>query len=292
MIEGGGTGFEGLGGEPGLPGAPNAGGKQTENVAPSPDQPDLPATSRPPMETTPELGVPLLDDGSPPLSGETVLELQKVLDEAQKEVNKEMKISTPPPRSGGSSAKKAGPVGTGNPKGTGGLGGSGGGSGLGNKKGPGMGQGGPGGRQATAQEIKAARWRFEFGGDAKEHARKLAAIGVTIAVPDPTGGFYIITDLNRRPVEIKRDALTAYKDAVKWYNTRPESVQSLARELQLRFTPKYVVLLLPKEREEKMAAEEARFAEANRRDPKNVQATWFDFRLKNGAYDPTVIRQE
>ncbi len=293
MIEGGGTGFEGLGGEPGLPGAPNAGGKRTELAGPEhPEQPDLPATPRSPAETQPELGVPLIEDGSPPISGGTVIELQRILEQAEKEVNKEMKLSTPPRPTTGSSAKRAGPVGTGNPKGTGGLGGSGGGAGLGNKIGPGTGQGGFGGRKATDQEIKASRWRFELAGDPKEHAHKLAAAGLVVAVPDPRGGFFIITDLNRRPVEMKKDSLAAYKDAVKWYSGRPESMPEMRRELQLPFTPQYIVLLLPKAREQQVANEEARYAREKGRDVNTVRATWFDFRMKNGTYDPTVLRQE
>ena len=90
----------------------------------------------------------------------------------------------------------------------------------------------------------------------------------------------------------KKENLVAFKEAVKWYNTKRESVQALARELQLPFTPDYVVLLLPKERETKMANEEKRAADANRRDIRMVRKTWFDFRLNNGSYDPVVIRQE
>src|SRR5205814_9572308 len=144
--------------------------------------------------------------------------------------------------------------------------------GIGGKKGAGIGKGGIGGRKATDQEIFAWRWRFDLSGDAKEHARKLAAMGVTVAIPDqnPAAGFFIITDLNRRPVDMKKDNLAAFKDAVKWYNTRAESVQALAAELQLPFVPKFVVLLLPKDREQKMADLEAQYAKAQRRDVNTV----------------------
>ncbi len=67
----------------------------------------------------------------------------------------------------------------------------------------------------------------------------------------------------------------------------------LAQELRLAaFTPKFVVLLLPKDREQKMANEEGQYAADHQRKLENVQATWFDFRLRNGAYDPAVIKQE
>jgi hypothetical protein len=41
-----------------------------------------------------------------------------------------------------------------------------------------------------------------------------------------------------------------------------------------------------------MAQEEAKFAQNQGRDVSRVLETWFDFRMQNGAYDPTVIRQK
>jgi len=291
MVEGEGTGFEGLGGEPGLPGAPDAGGgKRTEFISPLPNDPDPRPKPRFEKDVLPELGLPVIEDGKTPLSGELFLELARINKEADDQVKKAMEIPSTP--SVGPESKKMGPIGTGKPKGTGGLGGLGGGTSFGKKPGPGTGTGGIGGRKATAQEIKAWRWRFDLAGDGPEHARKLAAVGVTVAFPDPKGGFFLVTDLNRRPVDMKRDSLLAFKDAVKWYNGRPESVQALARELQLPFTPKFVVLLLPKDREQKLANEEKRYADENRRAVESIQFTQFDFRLRNGAYDPVVIDQK
>ncbi len=291
MVEGGGTGFEGLGGEAGLPGPPDGGEpKRTEFVPNSPEQPEFRPTPSVPDEPLPQLGLPLIEDGNPPLSSDLTIELRRIAEDADRQVREQMQLPKAPP-STGIKGSATGPKGTGNPKGVNGLGGSGGGTGMGNKKGSGKGTG-PGGRLATDQEAKAWRWRFDMSGDPKEHARKLAAIGVTLAVPDPRGGFILITDLNRRPVEVRQDALLAYKDAVKWYNTKPDSVQSLARELQLPFSPKFVVMLLPKDREANMAKEEARYAQEHRRDVAAVQMTLFDFRLRNGAYDPMVVEQK
>lgn len=294
MVEGGGAGFEGLGGEQGSPGDANAGGpKRTEQITPlTPNE--RPESRQPPrlLKDPPvELGLPLIDDGTPALPEELALELAKIAKEADEQVKKEMKIAVAPPEPG-SDGKKVGPKGSGNPRGVGGLGGAGGGPGAGNKQGAGVGKGGFGGRKATKQEIYAMRWHFDLSGDAKEHARKLAAIGVTLAIPEPTGGFMVIADLNRRPVEMRRDNLMGFQEAVKWYNTKPDSVQSLARELQLPFVPRYVVLLLPRDREEKMADAEKQYATQHRRDVKTVTMTRFDFRLRNGAYDPTVIAQK
>ncbi len=295
MLEGGGGGIEGLGGEPGLPGSPDNGGPKRTEFVPTPDQPNPPPV-RPVTprsdEPLPQLGLPLIDDGSTPLPSDLVVELQKLTEDADRQVREQMQIPKAISIPVGGEPKKSGTPGTGNPKGQGGLGGSGGGLGLGKKKGPGTGMGGPGGRNATDQEIKAYRWRFDLSGDAKLHAQKLANIGVVIALPDPKGGFVLVTDLNRRPVDMKRDDLHAFKDAVKWYNTKPESVQSLARELQLPFTPKYVVMLLPKDREKELANEEGRYAQEHRRDVRMVQMTLFDFPFRNGTYTPTVLKQQ
>jgi hypothetical protein len=194
---------------------------------------------------------------------------------------------------GGVSAKS----GTGNPKGVGGAGGPGG-VGKGTRPGPGPGGGGPG-RKATDAEIKAWRWQFDLSGGPKEHADKLDRAGVIVAVPDPKGGIadprmaplLLITDIKRRPVTLQKVEPGKFGDAVKWYNTRPESVQGLAQELRLPFVPSCIVLLLPKEREAKMANAEQQFAQQNRIDFARIQQTTFDFRLQNGVYEPIVIQQ-
>ncbi len=164
MLDGGGTGLEGLGGEQGLPGAADAG--KTE-ITPSANgnppeaseaQPSAPQSKDPP----PELDLPQIDDGFPPVSSDLQIQLAKIAADAESQVRAAMDLpKTPPAR-----PKKVA-SGTGNPKGTGGLGGSGGGTGLGNKKGPGQGAGGMGGRQATDQEAKDWRSRIDLYRDAK-----------------------------------------------------------------------------------------------------------------------------
>jgi hypothetical protein len=165
------------------------------------------------------------------------------------------------------------------------------GAGKGNKLGPGIGDGGLG-RKATKQEILARRWRFDLTGDPKTHADKLATIGFTVAVADVQGRFHIIRDIKRRPVELAPADLSKYADAVRWANSDPRSVQGLAQELRLPFVPRFVVLFLPQDREEKIAAAEHAYAARTRRDLRTVTATWFDFRLRGASFDPTVIRQE
>jgi hypothetical protein len=227
---------------------------------------------------------------------EVLSALQKLTEDLNAEDKKKADAKVEPPKMPGVDyTKKGSPTASlGNP-GKGGVGNGGGGTG---KKGgaPGMGDGTgtgfPGGKQITKQDVFAQRWRFDLTGDGKEHANKLAAIGVTLAIPSPRGDILVIRDLKRRPVSAKNESLREYKDAVKWYNQRPESIKALVKELQLPFAPNMVVMLLPKDREEKMAAEEARFAQEQGRPLNQIRATWFDFQVKDGVYEPIAIKIE
>lgn len=286
VLQGLGDGSEGKGGDPGFPGERIAG---TE-LAPSKPGSTEAAIEQPPSNFLDapkgvDLNLPL---PLPPMaeSGDNILEtLAKLGKDAASQSTKE----TAPPQSKSGSPKISG---SGNPKGTGGQGGSGGGAGKG-MKGSGFGSGGNlGSGKATKQQIYAQRWRFDLSGSGKEHAAKLQAVGVIIGVADPSGRFLVITDLNRRPVHARVDNPNKYKDAVTWVNQEPGSVLALAKEVQLSFVPARVFLLLSKEREEKMAQEEADFARKQGRDPNRIQATWFDFRLQDGIYEPVVLRQE
>jgi hypothetical protein len=295
LVEDGG-GLGGFGGDPGLPGMP---GELTRNEVglQGVGGVDVPADAGPPgIEELPSLRDMELE--FPPSENATeskdklIDELKKLgLDAANRAKDPTPKPANPPK---GSIAGKSG---AGGPKGDGGQGGAGG-----NSKGPGgPGKGGPGGfgRKATEQEIKAWRWRFDLTGTPKEHADKLDRAGLLVAVPDPRAGkvdpkkgpHQFIRDLKRRPVMLEDGDFAKYEDAVKWYNSTPDSVRGLAQELNLKDVPAYVVLLLPKDREKKMAAEEKRFAVQNRNDPARIQETWFDFRLQNGVYEPVAIKQ-
>jgi hypothetical protein len=287
-----GDGQEEGGGTPGGPG-PDDGMPRTDAI--TQESPSVTSPRPVSSATVPVPSVPMVDLGPAPTE-DVEGELAKIAAAADAQVKAEMNLPPQKPAAVTKTAtpkSAAGPPGTGNRKGTNGLGTRGTGTGSGDKTGPGIGRGGLPGKMATQQEIFAQRWRFDLTGGGKDHADKLASIGVTLAMPDPTGGFLVVTDLTRRPVELRKDKLQAYQDAVKWYNIRPESIRALAQELRLPFAPQFVVLLLPKDREEKMAAEEARFAREHGRDVRRVRETWFDFRRQlDGQYEPTAIRQQ
>lgn len=160
----------------------------------------------------------------------------------------------------------------------------------------GVGKGGPGGvggaDKLTMLEVYARRWRFDLSGEeANEHVDKLVNVGFVVVVRDFRGNYYFLQDLRRRPVELKRGDLGPLKEAVKFWNQSPQSKQKLVKELRIPFEPKEVILFFPKEREQKLAAEEARFARSQGRDPAQIRETWFDFVLQDGVYEPKVKSQ-
>jgi hypothetical protein len=166
-----------------------------------------------------------------------------------------------------------------------------GGKGVRGAGGPGSG-GTPRGVPMTKQQVFAQRWQFDMSGNGRQHAAKLAAAGVILIVHDQFNNLGVVRDLKRLPVIPLPGNAMAFKDAVQWTNNKPESLVGLAAALQLRFVPIAVQIVLPKEREEKMAEAEAAFALKHNRPFDRITETLFDFRLINGRFEPVVIRQE
>lgn len=220
--------------------------------------------------------VPMPEEKGPDL----IKEFQKLAKQATVEPN-------PPPRK----PVPAKPGGGGGDNGGGGRGGKGGGTGQGDGVGPGVGIGGSG-KPLTKQQIFAQRWEFDLFGTPRDHAQKLVVVGFTLAIQASPTELLVARDLKRRPVQLVRENASKYEGAVKWYNRDPTSVTGLARELRFSFVPREVILLLPKEREDKMAEAEAQFARQQGRDPQHIRKTWFDFQFRNGTFEPVVIRQE
>ncbi len=286
MLAPGDTGFEGGGGETGLPGPMNP--SRTETALNPMDPPEIGFTPKANDSFTP---TPVLE--VPAVGAE-----EKITDDPLAELLKSAKATEAQIAAAKAQAEKNAKAGnttggTGNPKGTGGQGGGGVGVGKGSKTGPGVGTGGlAGGRKKTLSEVRADRWRFNLSGDPVKHGEKLVHMGVVIAVPQGRDDYLVARDLKRRPVEFAKEDLAPYKNAVKWENSSAASLQGLARELQMPAAPAKILLLLPKDREEAMAEAEANFAKTQRRSLAAVQETWFDFRLRNGVYEPFVISQK
>jgi hypothetical protein len=285
-------------GEPGSPGDP--GGTEVEQGPPGAQGNDT-GPQGPGDESLPELpSLPSIGLNVPAATAqaEAPSNLAQQLDNITKAAQERSKVpvvatSKPKTGTGTKSGKKKG---TGNPRGTNGGGGPGGSSW--GSKGRGMG-GGAKSHKATDAEIKAWRWQFDLSGPPREHADKLERVGVIVAVPDPKAGnmdprtapLLLITDLKRRPVTLKPAEPGRFADSVKWYNRTPDSIQGLMQELRLPFVPPCIILLMPKDREAKMAEAEMRYAREHGLDPERIQQTTFDFRLQGGVYEPVVINQ-
>jgi len=281
-IEGGGDIFAGFGGSPGLPG-PDTKGQRTELVPGQPETKAETAPKSPAQKLLDPTQVETLTIPPPVGAAEKSVDLDAFLDDVQRQAaeesfHKAMKVASAAPAGGTDKIGQGGKPGT-KGTGTGGIKGDG----TGSIKGK---------RAATPKEILAFRWRFDLAGTGKEHADKLDKAGVVVAVLNPSGTYLVIRDLKRRPVEPKAENLAQFQNAVKWYNSDPASIFHLTKELQLSFVPTQVVMLLPKDREEKMAAEEERLALERGINPKLIQRTWFDFQLRNGAFEPVAIRIE
>jgi len=286
---------EGEGGLGGIPGLPGSGGPKSEFVPEAAGQNNAKTDSNtaPLLKEIPrqEFDIP---DGPMAQTPDDVLRELALLSKDAEKVQSELKKAAATTKPAGTSkeTKFAKSNGTGGVKGGTGSSGTGtGGAGSGGTGGTGGTGGSP--RQLSKREIFAARWRFDLTGNARQHAEKLAAAGVIVVLPEPRGRFFVrIDDLKRRPVELKPINLPRFEDAVQWRNDDYTSRDTLSKELRLPYVPAFIVLLLPQNRELKMADVEAEFAERTGRDLKGVRATLFDFQLQNGKYEPVVLAQE
>ncbi len=277
QIAGMGDGAEGAGGAPGAPG--------DAQLAPTEYVPTLPTASRelaPPPENALreapkiEFIIPEVGATEPKTDADSIL--QKLEKDAVKQAE-----TTPPMK-----VVKMAVPGTGKPDGIGGQGGAGGGPGKG-LKGTGVGVGGVAARAFTKAEIYANRWSFNLSGGGKEHVNKYLAMGVTVALQHPNGKVYFIKDLRRRPVDLRLGNMDKYENAVKWRNDLPGSMLNLAQELKLPFVPAMAVILLPQDREQKMADVELRYAQKLGLAPEAIRETKFDFQLRGGEFEPVVV---
>ena len=258
--------------------------KSVENVASGPQTPEPPAPA-------PNTQAPLILP-KPAATGEdpdpiVPIVPQKKEDKTFAKVFEDLKNSA--------AAANAQPNGVPN-----GNGGNGNGPGQGTGKGPGVGPGnGPGDgtgfggatTKALQAQIRADRWHFDSGGSPRERIAKFAAVGITLGFTDFEDRLYIIKDVKRRPVEFRPDSWDHYKDVVKWANENDPVNPGLSRELGLPAMPRRFVLLLPPDREQKMADEEMRYAREKGHDFSKVEGTLFDFVLTRGVYEPVVRGQ-
>ncbi|MFO0967963.1 MAG: hypothetical protein U0793_20580 [Gemmataceae bacterium] len=244
-----------------------------------------------PESAAPEIAPPELDPAAlKPDPDPTAKDVFDELKKTSKEPPEPKKMTTPATiaKSPGPRTKDKGGIG-----GTkGGVGGSdGGGYGPGPGKGSKWGPGGPGGggRPMTRAEFLAQRWNFDLSGPPKVHLDKLTKIGFIVGLEGADGRFYTI-DTAAKPLQPRLDTQEKYKDAVKWFNRHPPSVEGVTKEMGIGFPVKHIVLILPREREKKLIEEELRYAKSKGVAVKSFDYIWFDFQVRDGQYEPKALR--
>ena len=189
--------------------------------------------------------------------------------------------------SGGSNHGKGGP-------------GSGGGSGKGH--GPGIGDGtGPGAATPTQREKRILRWTMTFDNiDHANYVAQLRGLGAVLAIPvreDANGVQYkLIRDLSARPAKLTDEDIGEIQShrAVKWIDENPNSVRGVMSVLGLRLTPSHFLAFMPEELEDKLLRLETTYLSKRHSSRKedDIKATKFRIKVRNGKYEPEVVKQE
>src|SRR5262249_984472 len=127
-----------------------------------------------------------------------------------------------------------------------------GGSGIGGGKDKGVGTGdgpGMGAGNLDARVKRTLRWTLMFNtlnGD--DYRRQFAALGAILAIPDRSGEYRVIRDLNKRPATGEIEDVGKI-NRIFWVDDKPDSVRSLAMALGLNPLPSQIVAFFPVELE-------------------------------------------
>jgi hypothetical protein len=117
-------------------------------------------------------------------------------------------------------------------------------------------------------------------------------MGVSVVLASPDGRYYKAGDLRKRPLDLVPVNPAKNKEEVTWTNRDLASLRRLGQALNLRFVPLSVIIRMPADREQKLAAVEREAMDKLGRREETVRFTHFDFRLENGAFEPFVTRIE
>lgn len=255
-------------------GDPDGAGEGTNTPAKTEDTGDKPAkTSRPnttePKETLKQAYVDPLS--LPEYKGPD----GRLLDDASEEAKKLANLSE--------DTRKQLFEGLGRSKGEGGSG-EGGGKGKGKGKGEGDLEG-PGKGTISVRQKRVLRWTMIFNTrDGNDYRRQLAGLGAILAVPDPSGEYKVIRDLNKRPAEGKVEDLSDIK-RIFWVDDQPQSIGPLGQALGLNPLPTRVVAFFPEKLEEELLALEKAF---KGKEEHEIKETRFRVERRGNAYVPRV----
>jgi hypothetical protein len=135
------------------------------------------------------------------------------------------------------------------------------------------------------------RWQLVFDTkDGEDYARQLAALGATLAIPEPGDRqqLRVFRDLRKRPVTGKVEDPSAIH-SIYWVDDREAEVKGLAKALGLKTPPPYFITFFPDKLEKDLARKERSFAG---HDPDVIDETVFKIGKNNkGEYEAKVISQ-
>ncbi len=120
--------------------------------------------------------------------------------------------------------------------------------------------GGDKGGIINARVKRKLRWTITFNtqsGD--DYLRQVNILGAILAFRTPAGDLKCVKDLMRRPVKLENDDVQKL-DRIFWIDDRRDSVEQLARAMQLDFVPDRIYALFPKTFEDKLLEKELDFA--------------------------------
>jgi hypothetical protein len=111
----------------------------------------------------------------------------------------------------------------------------------------------------NVRKQRMLRWTMVFDTkDGADYAKQLDALGAILAVPADDGKFLVIRDLKQRPVKpVEEDIKTIQR--IFWVDDRTDSVAPLAKALQLKDTPRFIVAFFPEKLEKELLAKELKF---------------------------------
>jgi hypothetical protein len=165
------------------------------------------------------------------------------------------------------------------------------GSGGGKGKGIGKGEGdleGDGKGKLSARQKRILRWVMQFNTlDGNDYLHQLRSLGAILAIPQPEGGYLVIRDLARVPVQgAKEDLNTIHR--IFWIDDKPDSVESLRTALRLPYHPPHIVAFFPVELEKRLLDKELKY---RGKKEEQIKETVFKVERSGAGYEPRVYSQ-
>jgi hypothetical protein len=151
---------------------------------------------------------------------------------------------------------------------------------------------GPGGTGADSTRARTMRWVLRFRtSSGRDYLDQLHAMGGVVAVPVPPENkkllfFDNLQNPNGRIANSADEARMA--QLLQFNDGRRESVDAVARELKLDFTPKAFWAFFPKEVEDDLGRKEKNYR--NRR-PEDIEETIFTVSYRGGTFQAVVYDQ-